>query len=272
MTDATDINSLISSHMAINGKPLLIGQHGYSIPCLHRRTDIVVCDATLPLLASLGITINGGYGKNNVFSLDSDMAPIQLSVSLNNRDNARFFIEDGSRLIGNISIEGNGHLFTCCKSGNNSIGLRAVMRQHQAAIVIGKGITSSHVTMWVEGPKTALVLGDDGMLAWGIWLRCADSHRIIDLEERRVINPPGDIIIGPHCWLGQDALIMKDVVIGAGSIIGARSIVTKTIPKCSLVAGSPGRVLRSNVSWTRRSEPTEAEIAEIAEAQYLLDQ
>ena len=92
---------------------------------------------------------------------------------------------------------------------------------------------------------------------------------MIDLKSRRVVNPPGNIVIGPHCWLGQDPLIMKGARIGAESIVGARSIVTKAIPKCSLVAGVPGRVLRSNVSWTRRAEPTDAEIAAVADLDYL---
>lgn len=47
----------------------------------------------------------------------------------------------------------------------------------------------------------------------------------------------GDIIVNPDSWIGEDALIMSGVTIGQGSIVGARSLVTKDVPPYSIVGG-----------------------------------
>lgn len=50
--------------------------------------------------------------------------------------------------------------------------------------------------------------------------------------------------IGNDVWIGDDALIMKGLKIGHGSVIGANSVVTKDIPPYAIVIGSPAKILR----------------------------
>lgn len=54
----------------------------------------------------------------------------------------------------------------------------------------------------------------------------------------------GDIIIEDDVWIGSNSVILSGVKIGRGSIIGAGSVVTKSIPKYSIVAGNPARVIK----------------------------
>ncbi|HMN72042.1 MAG TPA: acyltransferase [Rhodoblastus sp.] len=77
----------------------------------------------------------------------------------------------------------------------------------------------------------------------------SDMHSIIDAASGRRINPAGDIRLAEHVWVGEGALILKGVSIGADSIVGARAVVTGDIPPGSLAAGVPARVIRSGVSW-----------------------
>ena len=46
-------------------------------------------------------------------------------------------------------------------------------------------------------------------------------------------------------WLGQNCVVMPGVTIGAGSVIGANSVVTRDIPDRTVAAGTPARILRS---------------------------
>ena len=48
---------------------------------------------------------------------------------------------------------------------------------------------------------------------------------------------------------GQNAMILKGVKIGTGSVVAAGSVVTHDIPDNSLAAGCPAKVIRQNVSW-----------------------
>lgn len=53
-----------------------------------------------------------------------------------------------------------------------------------------------------------------------------------------------DITIEDDVWIGGNATILPGVTIGKGSIIGAGSVVTKDIPKMTIAAGNPAKVIR----------------------------
>ena len=77
---------------------------------------------------------------------------------------------------------------------------------------------------------------------------------IRDTHGDHFINTPGyentkPVVIGDHVWIASDALIMPGVTIGPGSIVAARSVVTKDVPAGCLVAGTPARVIRENVQF-----------------------
>lgn len=55
-----------------------------------------------------------------------------------------------------------------------------------------------------------------------------------------------NIVIEDDVWIGYDALILPGVTIGRGSIIGARSVVTKHILPYSVYAGT--RIVKSRFS------------------------
>ena len=65
----------------------------------------------------------------------------------------------------------------------------------------------------------------------------AENHNFarkdIDIKEQGV-NQKG-IVVEDNCWIGSNVIILDGVTIGEGSIIGAGTIVTKDIPKNSIV-------------------------------------
>lgn len=50
--------------------------------------------------------------------------------------------------------------------------------------------------------------------------------------------------IGKNCWIGEKVMIMPGVEIGDWCVIGAGSIVTKSIPAYSMAVGNPARVIK----------------------------
>lgn len=114
--------------------------------------------------------------------------------------------------------------------------------------------------------RTRIDVGDDVTMAWGITLYDHDSHstnweyrkhdneqcykdyittgnNIANKDWTHVKSAP--IRIEDKVWIGMDVLILKGVTIGEGSVVAARSVVTKSIPPYSLVAGNPARVVKS---------------------------
>lgn len=58
----------------------------------------------------------------------------------------------------------------------------------------------------------------------------------------------GSVIIEDDVWIGGNVTILKNVIIGEGCIIGAASVVTKSLPPYSICLGVPCRPLKTRFS------------------------
>jgi acetyltransferase-like isoleucine patch superfamily enzyme len=63
-----------------------------------------------------------------------------------------------------------------------------------------------------------------------------------ELEKRYKIF--GETSIGNDVWIGSNCIILRNVHIGDGAIIGAGAIVTKDVPPYSIVIGAPAKQLK----------------------------
>lgn len=69
-------------------------------------------------------------------------------------------------------------------------------------------------------------------------------------HDYKYLNLPdtsGDIVINKNVWIGGNSIILQGVDIGEGSIVSANSVVTKSIPPFSIVAGIPAKVMKKRV-------------------------
>ena len=53
------------------------------------------------------------------------------------------------------------------------------------------------------------------------------------------------ITIENDVWIGRRVLIMKGVHLGAGTVVAAGSIVTKSFPRLSVIAGNPAKLIKT---------------------------
>ncbi|MFW2342862.1 acyltransferase [Brevundimonas sp.] len=57
--------------------------------------------------------------------------------------------------------------------------------------------------------------------------------------------PAEDVVVGEHCWIGMNSVILPGVVLGPRTVVGAGSVVTRPFPEGDcIVAGAPARVIR----------------------------
>lgn len=64
-----------------------------------------------------------------------------------------------------------------------------------------------------------------------------------ELIRNQPLVSKGDIIIEDDVWLGFGCIVLEDVHIGSGAVIGAGAVVTKNIPSESIAVGRPALVI-----------------------------
>jgi len=147
------------------------------------------------------------------------------------------FNGDGNTIIIEANAEVNGCVFFMDDDNN--------------VIHIGEHTTFTGKTELIANEGTEITIGSDCMFAYGIVLRSGDHHSILNEQGVRV-NPAKSILIGNHVWVGQNAFILKNVHILDGCVVGACSVVTKSILDMNtIIAGNPAKVIKKNVSWDR---------------------
>jgi acetyltransferase-like isoleucine patch superfamily enzyme len=79
-----------------------------------------------------------------------------------------------------------------------------------------------------------------------------DSDRLI---KKQPLQTRGGIILEDDVWLGVGVIVLDNVHIGKGAVIGAGAVVNRDIPAGSIAAGNPARVLkRRNELDTQKEE------------------
>jgi len=109
-------------------------------------------------------------------------------------------------------------------------------------IKLGKNVLINYDCVLLDTGEISI--GDNTLIGPGTKIVTA-SHPL-EAEKRRDWSVSCDPIkIGEDVWIGAGAVILPGVTIGARSIVGAGSVVTKDVLPDSIVAGNPARILRS---------------------------
>jgi acetyltransferase-like isoleucine patch superfamily enzyme len=66
------------------------------------------------------------------------------------------------------------------------------------------------------------------------------NSRMIPYDEIELLS---SVTIGEACWIGFNAMLMPGVKLGKGCIVGAGSVVTKSFPDGSILAGNPAKII-----------------------------
>jgi len=92
----------------------------------------------------------------------------------------------------------------------------------------------------------SITIEDDVMMGVGVQIY-VNNHRF-DTSKTPFIDqgyyPDEAVVIKNGSWIGANVIILPGVEIGECTVIGAGSIVTKSIPPHTLAVGNPARVIR----------------------------
>jgi maltose O-acetyltransferase len=145
---------------------------------------------------------------------------------------ARVYTERRSHGI-HISVAEGAHV---------EIGADTWLRSDLAPVIIF-AFAGAHIRIGREGflngchlsAKASLDIGHRVWIGPGSRVFDADQHDL-DSEHVERIEP---VVIGDHCWISSDVTILRGVEIGEQSVVGTRSLVTRSMPPHTLALGSP---------------------------------
>ncbi len=68
-----------------------------------------------------------------------------------------------------------------------------------------------------------------------------------DYSDINMPDTADNIVIEDSCWICSDVIVLQGVIVGEGSVVGAGSVVTKDIPRYSIAAGNPARIIKKRL-------------------------
>ena len=132
-----------------------------------------------------------------------------------------------------------GYAFGACL-GSGEVRLHAGAG---AVVSVGSGTHfNNNVQVFAA---TGVAIGSRCLIGDAVLIMDADGHGLAPERRHDSAGPSSSVVVEDNVWIGSRAIILKGVTLGEGCVVGAGSVVTRTVPPRTVVAGNPARVIRT---------------------------
>ena len=145
------------------------------------------------------------------------------------------------------------------RGGTITIGAGCVVERNCTLTAKGGTLVIDEGTFVGEGTtmvtNSAITIGRDCLIAAGVTVR--DQQHVtgsLDLAIKHQGVETSPISIGADVWLGTRVTVLMGVTIGARAVIGAHSLVNRSIDDAMVAVGSPARPVRRRGATEVESE------------------
>lgn len=133
-------------------------------------------------------------------------------------------------------------------NGVADIAYGCMIQAHRnASIKIGQSHINSYTTLIAD---KNISIGNEVMISRGVVIFDSDFHPVLDENGRRT-NPPEDVVLEDHVWIGVKATILRGSVIKKGAAVGANALITGTVKERALMSTIPARGF-GYIEWRER--------------------
>lgn len=86
-----------------------------------------------------------------------------------------------------------------------------------------------------------IIIGRGTYIAPNVGL-ITQNHDLYNPDER---SKKEDVVFGEKCWIGMNSIILPGVTLGSHTVVGANSVVTKSLPDgYCVIAGNPAKIIK----------------------------
>ena len=117
---------------------------------------------------------------------------------------------------------------------------------HCSNISIGKNVVVRPETKFFADAYAEIFIENNVMMGTGVQFYVnnhAFNRRDIPLIDQGY-SPSKDIVIKNGAWLGANVIVLPGVTIGVNCVVGAGSVVTKSMPDYAICGGVPARIIK----------------------------
>lgn len=166
-----------------------------------------------------------------------------------------------------VDIHSSKHI----KNGNNFyIGNYSyISALSNSGLKVGNNVTIREfcwlqITSSLNNPGEGIIIGDNTYIGprsnlgaaaiLSIGERCQIGAGVSFIAENHEFSAGNKIIdqgvkrkgitVSDDCWIGNNCIILDGVEIGKGAVLGAGSVVTKSIPENAVVVGNPAKIIK----------------------------
>ncbi len=123
---------------------------------------------------------------------------------------------------------------------------------HPSVIIIGDVVIKKNCSIWpnavIRGDQNSIEIGEGSNVQDCCIVHVNEDHPVrigngVSMGHGSILHGAA---IGDDVIIGMNAVVLNGADVGAGSVIGANAVVKQgmVVPRCSLVLGVPGRVIR----------------------------
>mgnify|MGYP006138619401 CR=1 FL=1 len=112
----------------------------------------------------------------------------------------------------------------------------------QALIQVGDGTRINGASIHAT---SSITIGRNCLIASNVMILDSDGHGVAVADRERHNPVAAPIVIEDDVWVGANAIVLKGVTLGRGSVVAAGSVVTRDVAPMTLVGGNPARFIKA---------------------------
>ena len=162
----------------------------------------------------------------------------------------KIFLSDNVVIDDNVLIDAKGVNNTGIKMGDDVfVGRNSILSCKDGDIIL-EDRANIGFNCYIFASNSVKV-GKDVLVAGFTYIVGGGNYNLekldIPINQQYDFEGKGGVEIEENVWIAAHVVILDGVKVGAGSVLAAGAIISKEVPKMSIVGGVPGKVIKSRI-------------------------